>query len=54
MAKAGAGVVACISVNDPFVMGEWGKATGADGKIRMLADTNAEFTKVRSLLQLHT
>ncbi|CAH1791554.1 unnamed protein product [Owenia fusiformis] len=41
----GAGVVACISVNDPFVMDAWGKAQGADGKIRMLADATGEFTK---------
>jgi glutaredoxin/glutathione-dependent peroxiredoxin len=35
----------CISVNDAFVMGAWGKDQGADGKIRMLADGSAEFTK---------
>ena len=39
-------MIACISVNDAFVMSEWGKANNADGKVRMLADTNAEFTKV--------
>jgi glutaredoxin/glutathione-dependent peroxiredoxin len=37
--------VAVISVNDPFVMKEWAKASGADGKIDFLADGNAEFTK---------
>lgn len=41
----GVEVVACVSVNDPFVMAAWGTQHGADGKIRMLADTNAEFTK---------
>lgn len=35
----------CISVNDAFVMGAWGKAVGADGKVRMLADGSAEFTQ---------
>jgi peroxiredoxin (alkyl hydroperoxide reductase subunit C) len=35
----------CIAVNDAFVMGAWGKDQGADGKIRMLADGSAEFTK---------
>ncbi len=35
----------CISVNDAFVMGEWGNALGAQGKIRMLADGSAEFTQ---------
>ncbi|XP_061172848.1 peroxiredoxin-5, mitochondrial-like [Saccostrea echinata] len=37
--------IACISVNDPFVMDAWGEAQGANGKIRMLADTCGEFTK---------
>ena len=35
----------CISVNDAFVMGMWGKSLGAEGKVRMLADGSAEFTK---------
>ena len=35
----------CISVNDAFVMGAWGKSQGADGKVRMMADGSAEFTK---------
>ena len=37
--------VACTSVNDAFVMGEWAKATGATGKITMLADGSADFAK---------
>lgn len=37
--------VACVSVNDAFVMNAWGEAHGAAGKIRMLADPLAEFTK---------
>lgn len=37
--------VACTSVNDAFVMAEWSKATGADGKILMLADGGADFAK---------
>jgi len=36
--------IVCISVNDPFVMAAWGEAHGAAGKVRMLADTTAEFT----------
>ena len=35
--------IACISVNDPFVMGAWGKADGSED-ITMLADGNGEFT----------
>jgi len=35
----------CISVNDAFVMGAWGRDQKATGKIRMLADGSAEFTK---------
>jgi len=41
----GADVVACVAVNDPFVMEAWGKAHGADGKIVMLADPGGAFTK---------
>jgi peroxiredoxin 5 len=37
--------IVCLSVNDPFVHSAWGKAHGADGKVRMLADTNADLTK---------
>ncbi|ELT95870.1 hypothetical protein CAPTEDRAFT_21371 [Capitella teleta] len=38
-------VIACIAVNDPFVVTAWGNAAGATGKIRMLSDPRAEFTK---------
>lgn len=36
--------IACLSVNDVFVMGAWGKDNGAEGKVTLLADGNAEFT----------
>jgi len=41
--------IVCIAVNDPFVMGAWAKASGAAGKVRLLADGNAEFTKAVGL-----
>jgi len=42
---AGAEVIACVSVNDPFVMAAWGKQQAAEGKVRMLADSKLELTK---------
>ncbi len=39
----GVDTVACMSVNDPFVMGAWGEAQNAENLL-MLADGNAEFT----------
>lgn len=41
----GIDVIACTAVNDPFVLAQFAKDTGADGKILMLADGNAEFVK---------
>jgi glutaredoxin/glutathione-dependent peroxiredoxin len=41
--------VACISVNDAFVMGAWGKDQKVGDKILMLADGNAEFTYAMGL-----
>lgn len=40
----GVDTIACVSVNDAFVMGAWGEAMGAGGKVLMLADGNADFT----------
>lgn len=45
----GIDTVACISVNDVFVMDAWGKSQGADGKVIMLADGNGEFTAALGL-----
>lgn len=39
--------VACVAVNDAFVLDAWGKSVGADGKVLLLADGSALFTKVR-------
>ena len=40
----GVDTIACLSVNDAFVMNAWGKSQNAD-EILMLADGNADFTK---------
>ncbi len=40
----GVDTVACISVNDPFVMDAWGKAQHVDDLVLMLADGNGSFT----------
>jgi peroxiredoxin len=39
----------CISVNDAFVMGAWGREQKATGTVRMMADGNAAFTKALGL-----
>ena len=41
----GVDTIACLSVNDAFVMDAWGKSLGVGDNIVMLADGNAEFTK---------
>ncbi len=41
--------IACMSVNDVFVMDAWGKNAGVDGKVTMLADGNALFAKALGL-----
>ncbi len=45
----GVDTIACLSVNDAFVMGAWGKAQNAEGKVLLLADGNADFTKAVGL-----
>ena len=35
----------CVAVNDAFVMGAWGREQKAAGKVRMLGDGSAEYTK---------
>jgi peroxiredoxin len=44
----------CISVNDPFVMGAWGRDQKATGIVRMMADGNATFSKSTGLEADHT
>jgi peroxiredoxin len=45
----GVDTIACLSVNDPFVMGAWGKDQGVGDKVLMLADGIAAFTKAVGL-----
>ena len=42
---AGVDEVWCVSVNDAFVMGAWGRDQKTAGKVRMMADGSASFTK---------
>lgn len=37
--------IVCITVNDAFVAGAWAESLKAEGKMRILADSNAELTK---------
>jgi peroxiredoxin len=39
----------CVSVNDAFVMGAWGRDQKSGGKVRMMADGSAEFSKAVGL-----
>jgi len=45
----GVDTIACLSVNDAFVMNEWGKAQNVGDTVMMLADGNADFTKAVGL-----
>ncbi len=42
--EKGADVIACVSVNDAFVMAAWGKDRNSGDNVLMLADGNGEFT----------
>ena len=45
----GLDTIACVSVNDVFVMDAWGKSQDVGGKVLMLADGNGEFTRALGL-----
>jgi glutaredoxin/glutathione-dependent peroxiredoxin len=47
--KKGVDTVACIAVNDQFVMNAWGKERGAEGKIVMLGDGSGDFAHAMGL-----
>jgi peroxiredoxin len=40
----------CVSVNDAFVMGAWGRDQKSGGKVRMMADGSAEFAQATGLV----
>lgn len=46
---AGVDEIWCVSVNDAFVMGAWGREQNAAGKVRMIADGDAAFAKATGL-----
>jgi glutaredoxin/glutathione-dependent peroxiredoxin len=45
----GINTIACLSVNDVFVMTAWGKASQSDSSVLMLADGNADYVKALGL-----
>lgn len=47
--KAGVDEIWCVSVNDAFVMGAWARDQHTNGKVRMLGDGSADFTKATGL-----
>ncbi|MDC6170370.1 peroxiredoxin [Paucibacter sp. XJ19-41] len=46
---AGVDEIWCVSVNDAFVMGAWGREQKTAGKVRMMADGSADFAKATGL-----
>ncbi|HJU19579.1 MAG TPA: peroxiredoxin [Stellaceae bacterium] len=47
--QKGIDTVACLAVNDAFVMGAWGRQHDAEGKIVMLGDGSGDFTRAIGL-----
>jgi peroxiredoxin len=46
----GVDTIACIAVNDAWVMDAWGQSQGVDGKILMLADGSGDFARAMDLV----
>ncbi len=46
----GVDAIACVSVNDAFVMDAWGRDLGVGDSVLMLADGNADFTRAVDLM----
>lgn len=49
MKAKGVDEIACIAVNDAFVMQAWGESAAAAGKVTMLADGNGDFARALGL-----
>jgi glutaredoxin/glutathione-dependent peroxiredoxin len=49
LTEKGVDTIACISVNDPFVMGAWGEDQKVGELVRMIADGNGDFAKAIGL-----
>ncbi len=49
MRAKGVDLIACMAVNDVFVMNAWGKASGVADKVLMLADGNGDYAKALGL-----
>jgi len=47
---AGVDEIWCVSVNDAFVMGAWGRDQKTAGKVRMMADGSADFARATGLV----
>jgi glutaredoxin/glutathione-dependent peroxiredoxin len=45
----GVDAILCVAVNDPFVLSAWEKARNVGGKVKILSDGNAEFTRAIGL-----
>ncbi|HWW20771.1 MAG TPA: peroxiredoxin [Steroidobacteraceae bacterium] len=45
----GIDTIACMAVNDVFVMSAWGKSSNVGGKVLMLADGNGEYSRALGL-----
>lgn len=47
--QQGVDLIACVSVNDAFVMNAWGEAVGSTGRVELLADSKGELAKAMDL-----
>ena len=49
LAAKGVDEIACVAVNDAFVLQAWAQQSGAEGKVTMLADGNGDFARALGL-----